>query len=213
MHFLLRLIAMFDAAIEAIHAMPRLQAVVKRDTAVVNREAAKLHKAEKASMKAYSAYRRAADKRDEQSRVLADAEWTLSLSVDKRTEAESAIAQAAAEAVHQRAVPMYDRIDVVLNKLKLDRIENILVYAKVGVAENSVGDWKEQVELMTEALANAPEGLVESANTNLCNAIRRMDAADAVLADMRKARDDYHEYLERRWIEKEEARIERKMRR
>lgn len=213
MHFVLKLIALFNKAIESIHAMPRLQAVVKRDVAVVLRETVKFRKADKASMAAYAAYRRVADKRDAQMRTLRDAERALGLSNDKLHAAELSIAQATAEAIHQRAIPAYDRVGVVLNEPKLDWLESVLVEAKVGVATNSVESWKEQVELMTERLADAPEGLVEGANDNVCHAIRRQTESEALLADMKLERDDYQQWLERRRQEKEEARIERKMRR
>jgi hypothetical protein len=211
MHFLMLLIALMNKGIEAIHALPRLKARAKREQGYVTREAIKLRKADIAATKAWIAFQRADEKRRSQAKAVAEAEWTAKQHYDRVHEAELAIAKAVARAVNNDAVPSYDSIDVVLNKPKLDYIESMLVEAKVAFAKQSVKDWQEQVDLFTEELSSAPEGnLADIANANLCNAIRRMDASDAVLTDMRHQREEYHQWLERCRVEKEEARIFRK---
>jgi hypothetical protein len=211
MHFLMLLIALMNKGIEAIHSLPRLKARAKREQGYVTREAIKLRKADQVATKAWLAYQRADEKRRSQARVVAEAEWTAKQHHDAVHEAELAIAKAVARAVNNDALPAYDCVDVVLDKLKLDRIESMLVEAKVAFAKQSVKDWQEQVDLFTEELSNAPEGnLADIANANLCNAIRRMGASEEVLGNMRQERDDYHQWLERRRMEKEEARLFRK---
>jgi hypothetical protein len=210
MHFLRKSLAFINAAIAAISSMPRLQAAVKRADAVCIRECKRWKKASKAAEAAFITYERLAAKAADQGRAVHAAEKTLQLAHHQLSQARKLIASAITQVADRRAISEYDRMDVIFDAMKLERIEFLLVEGRVNLARMTVRDWEEQVELATERLANAEPGLVESANNHLCHCIRRVKDAEGILKEMQAERATFGERLEERWQMKEAARIARK---